>query len=183
MKHAVLAVLVALAVLAVLPAAGAEPPRRTVALTFDDLPLVPPSDLAASRRATDALLGALTRHRASAVGFVNEDKLHIPGEMDERIALLERWLDAGALLGNHTYSHVNLRDTPLAAYQDDVLHGEVITRRLQARRGLAPPSSSGIRSPTPAPPERSRSPSRPSCARAATPSPRSPSSTPTTPTT
>lgn len=130
---------VLLALLAIIPetAARAETPRRTVALTFDDLPLVPPADLAATQRVTEALLGALRKHRAPAAGFVNENKLHVPGEMDERIALLERWLDAGAILGNHTYSHPSLRDTPLAAYQDDVLHGEVITRRLLASRGIS----------------------------------------------
>lgn len=134
----VLAVLGVLPILPILPATAAEPPRRTAVLTFDDLPLVPPADLAAARRVTGTLLRVLTEHRAPAVGFVNEDKVHVPGEMDERIALLEQWLDAGALLGNHTYSHPNLRTTPLTAYQDDVLHGEVITRRLLARRGLSP---------------------------------------------
>ena len=127
------------ALTAILPgtAARAETPRRSVALTFDDLPLVPPADLAATQRVTNDLLCALTEHRAPAAGFVNEDKVHIPGEMDERIALLERWLDAGAVLGNHTYSHANLRDAPLAAYEDDFVHGEVITRRLLAGRGIS----------------------------------------------
>jgi len=129
-----------LGVVAAFPGAAvsAETPRRTVALTFDDLPLAPSAeDLATARRVTDALLRVLTEHRASSIGFVNEDKVHVPGEVDERIALLERWLDAGALLGNHTYSHSNLRDAPLQAYEDDVIHGEVILRRLLARRGIS----------------------------------------------
>jgi peptidoglycan-N-acetylglucosamine deacetylase len=128
------------AVLAVLPGsyAGAEAPRRTVVLSFDDLPLAPRADdLAVARRVTAELLRVLGEHRAPAIGFVNEDKVQIPGEVDARIALLERWLDAGALLGNHTYSHLNLRDAPLQAYEDDVIHGEVILRRLLARRGLS----------------------------------------------
>lgn len=130
---------VAIILLAIFPgtAALAETPRRTVVLTFDDLPLVPPADLAATQRVTDALLCVLTKHQAPSAGFVNEDKVHVPGEVDERIALLERWLDAGAVLGNHTYSHSNLRDVPLAAYEDDVVRGEVITRRLLAGRGIS----------------------------------------------
>lgn len=96
----------ALAVLlfaALLPgaAARAETPRRTVSLTFDDLPLVPPADLTSAQRVTAALLQALTEHRAPAAGFVNEDKVHIPGEMDERIALLERWLEIPQILLLH----------------------------------------------------------------------------------
>lgn len=130
--------LLALALLTVSGAAsGLEPPRRTVVLTFDDLPLTPPADLAAAQRVTGALLAVLAEHKAPAAGFVNEDKVQIAGEVDERIALLDRWLDAGAILGNHTYSHLNLRDVPLQAMEDDLLHGEVITRRLLARRGIS----------------------------------------------
>ena len=33
-------------------------------------------------------------------------------------------------LGNHTYSHKSINDTPLEAYQADVLKGELATRRL-----------------------------------------------------
>jgi peptidoglycan/xylan/chitin deacetylase (PgdA/CDA1 family) len=136
--HVVAAALLALLVALPGSLAGAEPPpRRTVALTFDDLPFTPPSDLETTRRATETLLQVLTEHRAPAIGFVNEDKVQVPGEVDARIALLERWLDAGALLGNHTYSHSNLRDAPLQDYEDDVIHGEVVTRRLLARRGIS----------------------------------------------
>lgn len=138
-RFSVLAASAVLAVFAV-SSLAAEPPKRTMALTFDDLPLAPRADdLATARRVTDALLRVLAEHKAPAAGFVNEDKLHRPGELDDRVALLERWLDAGAVLGNHTYSHLNLRDAPLAAYQDDVLHGEVITRRLLRQRGLTAP--------------------------------------------
>ena len=56
--------------------------------------------------------------------------------MDERIGFLQMWLDAGMTLGNHTYSHLSLNDTPLAKYQDDVIKGEVITRRLMENKGL-----------------------------------------------
>ena len=82
--------LAALAVLAILPLsslAAAEAPQRTVVLTFDDLPLAPRADdLATARRVTDALLRVLAEHKAPAAGFVNEDKVHRPGEVDERIA-------------------------------------------------------------------------------------------------
>jgi peptidoglycan/xylan/chitin deacetylase (PgdA/CDA1 family) len=41
-------------------------------------------------------------------------------------------------LGNHTYSHIDLNDTPLPVFQQDVLRGEIVTRRLMAARGAAP---------------------------------------------
>lgn len=130
--------------LAVMLAAGpvqaAEPPpAKAVAITLDDLPFTPgDGDIRAIAQITDRILGSLSRHGAPAVGFVNESKLHVAGEVDERIALLRRWVEAKVILGNHTFSHPKLHDTPLAVYQDDVIRGEVITRRLMEPRGPYP---------------------------------------------
>lgn len=111
--------------------------QREVAITFDDLPFVRgPKDIESVRQSTRRMLDTLRAHRVPAIGFVTENKIHVPGEMDERIALLEMWLDAGMTLGNHTYSHLSLNDVPLERYQDDVIKGEVITRRLVETRGL-----------------------------------------------
>jgi len=119
------------------PAAGS--PARTIAITFDDLPLAPNADdLATVRRVNETLLEVLARRKVPAIGFVNEEKLQVKGERDARIAVLDRWLDAGLSLGNHTFSHLSLRDTPLPRYEDDVIHGEVITRQLLARHGGSP---------------------------------------------
>jgi peptidoglycan/xylan/chitin deacetylase (PgdA/CDA1 family) len=52
--------------------------NRVVALTFDDLPEVFSRDIATMRRNTAELLRVLKLHRAPAVGFVNEGKLHMP---------------------------------------------------------------------------------------------------------
>jgi peptidoglycan/xylan/chitin deacetylase (PgdA/CDA1 family) len=115
------------------------PPARTIAVTFDDLLLAPNADdLATVRRVNETLVGILARRKVPAIGFVNEGKLQVTGERDARIAVLQRWLDAGLSLGNHTFSHLSLRDTPLAEYEDDVIHGEVITRQLLTRRGGSP---------------------------------------------
>jgi peptidoglycan/xylan/chitin deacetylase (PgdA/CDA1 family) len=125
--------------LMVAPLLAATQPARTIAITFDDLPLAPNADdLATVRRVNERLVGTLARRKVPAIGFVNEGKLQVTGERDARIAVLQRWLDAGLTLGNHTFSHLSLRDTPLAEYEDDVIHGEVITRQLLARRRGAP---------------------------------------------
>jgi peptidoglycan/xylan/chitin deacetylase (PgdA/CDA1 family) len=105
--------------------------HRTVALTFDDLPEAI-DDLARMRRNTPELLRTLKLHSAPAIGFVNEAKLHAPGEIDARIAVLKQWVDAGMILGNHTFSHSRLFTTPLFKYEDDVIKGEVITRLLMS---------------------------------------------------
>lgn len=108
--------------------------RRTVALTFDDLPEVFSRDVATMRRNTTELLRTLKVHRAQAIGFVNESKLHTPGELDSRTEVLKQWVDAGMILGNHGFSHLRLLTTPLLKYEEDVIKGEVITRRLMSAR-------------------------------------------------
>ncbi len=110
---------------------------RRLAITLDDLPATKGanSDLGTVRKFNRKILTALKKHEAPAIGFVNESRLHVPGELDERIAILQMWLDADMQLGNHTYSHPDLNTSSLREYQDDVLHGEVITRRLLQARG------------------------------------------------
>src|SRR5215510_11919708 len=107
------------------------PHRRTMALTFDDLPKAfEQGGLAGLRRTTTGILKTLNKHRAPAIGFVNEIQLQVAGERDERISILKQWVDAGMILGNHTFSHSGLFKTPLPKYEDDVIKGDVITREL-----------------------------------------------------
>jgi peptidoglycan/xylan/chitin deacetylase (PgdA/CDA1 family) len=114
--------------------ANAPTVKREVAVTFDDLP-APYGDLEEMRRITARLLESVTRNKVPAIGFVNEGRLYRRGEMDARTELLRAWLDAGAELGNHTFSHINLQSAPLAEYEEDVVRGETVTRMLLAERG------------------------------------------------
>jgi peptidoglycan/xylan/chitin deacetylase (PgdA/CDA1 family) len=84
---------------------------------------------------TRKLLAALTKESIPAVAFVNEGKLYRTGEVDARIALLRSWRDAGAELGNHTFSHPSLHSTPLPAFEEDVVRGETVTRMLLKEKG------------------------------------------------
>lgn len=116
------------------PAAPA--PARTLAITVDDLPIGGPDDgLAEVAAINRRIVAALVTAESPAVGFVNEEKLYRTGEVDGRIAVLESWLAAGLELGNHTYSHSDFNRVGLAAYQEDVIRGETVTRRLLAARG------------------------------------------------
>ena len=118
-----------------------QPPPRTIAVTIDDLPTaaVLGHDLQAAERTTRDLVAALERHKVPAIGFVNERKLQPSGVVEpQRVALLERWLDAGLELGNHTYSHPDLHNTPLPAFTKEVVLGEAVTRRLLSARGKKP---------------------------------------------
>lgn len=112
--------------------ANAQVSSRKMAITIDDLPYVGggPDQLKKAQRATTEILSVLQKHKVQAVGFVNEGKLMSRGEVDERIALLQQWVDAGMVLGNHTFSHADLNALTIEQYQDDIIKGEVITRRL-----------------------------------------------------
>lgn len=109
-------------------------PQREVAITFDDLPALGP--LTQMRSITERLLRTITANQIPAIGFVNEGKLHFAGEDEARTALLQMWVDAGLELGNHTYSHINMDQVSLAAYQEDVIRGEPVTRRLMEQKGM-----------------------------------------------
>lgn len=116
-----------------LPAAT---PSRRIAVTIDDGPAVGVGrELEPFLRIADALREAFVAEKVPAIMFVNERQLHVDGQRDARIAVLQRWLEAGLDLGNHTYSHPNLGEVPLHRYLDDIVKGEVITRPLlEARR-------------------------------------------------
>lgn len=124
------------------PGLIAQPaPVRRVAITVDDLPgAVPGTDKAVGKlrdleRDNRRILHVLAKHKVPAIGFVIEAKLQVSGERDARVALLEKWIDAGMELGNHTYSHVHFNDTSLQHFEDETVRGEVVTRALLASRG------------------------------------------------
>ena len=115
-----------------------KPPDRQVAITIDDLPAgmadrLPAADITAM---TTKLLTTLRDQNVPVVGFVNEKKLYKAGEVDERIKVLEMWLDYGFELGNHTFSHASLNQVGLRAWEDDVIQGESVTKLLLAQHKM-----------------------------------------------
>ncbi len=112
------------------------PAPRRVAITIDDGPVVGEMEnLANFERVSAGLTGALHGEQVPATIFINERQLNVRGQRDGRVAVLERWLDAGFELANHTYSHPSLNAVPLWQFGDDVVRGDVITRALVEARG------------------------------------------------
>ncbi len=112
--------------------------ERFIAVTIDDLPVVSTrSALKNRQQITRKLLAHITKAKASAIGFVNENKLYNGDKRDEaQIDLLRAWLNAGLELGNHTFSHVNIANVPLEKYKEEILKGEIITKELLQAKGL-----------------------------------------------
>lgn len=130
-----------LALLCLAGIAHAAEPERRIALTIDDLPWQRLDERAepalAARHAQ--LIAALKQADVPVVGFVNEVKLEVDGRVQPaRVQMLRDWRDAGFELGNHTFGHVDLHAIGLAAYEQDILRGEVTLRPLLAETGQAP---------------------------------------------
>jgi peptidoglycan/xylan/chitin deacetylase (PgdA/CDA1 family) len=129
--------LIAILLLSLSAIAQTNKPSRKMAVTFDDLPFVAAGQsayLPSARRATKEILRVLQTQHVPAVGFVNEGKLQAAGEADARIALLKQWVDAGLILGNHTYSHPDFNRLTIEQFEQEIVKGEVITRRLMRSR-------------------------------------------------
>src|SRR6266436_7641331 len=147
MKHTLFSLVILMVVLPSLhpinvcaqQAAGPHARQKEIAITIDDLPLNGRQfDLKRLRVMTDKLLSGIKANRIPVIGFVNESLLYVPGETDARIALLKAWSEAGVELGNHTFAHLGLKDTPLAEYEDDFVRGDAVTRIVMERRGSKP---------------------------------------------
>lgn len=114
--------------------------HRTIAVTFDDLPKVaagPGAD--APEYVTEGILAALRERIVPAIGFVNEGQIADLRMGEARMRrLLERWVDEGHLLGNHTYSHMWLYESGAEAFIEDVDRGERVWRPLMEERGGSP---------------------------------------------
>jgi peptidoglycan-N-acetylglucosamine deacetylase len=109
---------------------------RQVAITIDDLPRGGdggPSDLAGVRAMTEQLLRPFREQHIPVSGFVNAGRSKLDGPGLQQI--LDLWLEAGAQLGNHSYSHPDLNSVALDVYCDDIVRGEPAIRQALARHG------------------------------------------------
>lgn len=112
-------------------------PARLVAITIDDLPRGGDggaTGLAEIRTMTERLLRPFRDQQIPVTGFVNEGRTHAFGAAGLR-QILDVWLDHGADLGNHSYSHLDLNAVPLDQYTADIVRGEPVTRAALEARG------------------------------------------------
>jgi peptidoglycan/xylan/chitin deacetylase (PgdA/CDA1 family) len=108
---------------------------RQVAITIDDVPrggdLLAGRSLADVRAMTVKLLTPL--RGVPVIGFVNAGRIDTLG--DEGLqSILKIWLDHGAELGNHTWSHPDLNTVPLAEYEAGIVRGEPAIAKALGRR-------------------------------------------------
>lgn len=105
--------------------------QKKICITIDDLPGVAYHPLTAAGQdlLTQQLLAPLQAYRVPAVGFVIGNQLVNNQQIDpERRALLQRWLEAGMELGNHTFAHQGFNAISAQAYQRDVGEADALLR-------------------------------------------------------
>jgi peptidoglycan/xylan/chitin deacetylase (PgdA/CDA1 family) len=124
-------------VLALLLLSAAAPGAgREVAITIDDLPRGGDGggrSFAEIREMTERLLAPFREQKIPLTGFVTPGRTEISPDHLRRI--LDLWLDAGAELGNHTWSHADLNRTPAAEYEAGILEADAALRPVVAAHG------------------------------------------------
>ena len=78
---------------------------------------------------TKKLLAPFREGKIPLTGFVIGSRC--PGVQKQALQL---WIDAGAELGNHTFSHIDLNDTPVGEYVKDIQLGEAAVKNLTGVR-------------------------------------------------
>lgn len=138
--HGAVALFVAALVssLSPLPAVAQDnAPDRTVAITFDDLPIAGSDrkggDFEAAAKINRKILSTLKRHRAPATGFVVEDQLLAFGRKAEQ--LLTGWNRGQYELANHSFSHADANTLDLAGIETEIIKGEATIVPLARQAG------------------------------------------------
>lgn len=109
---------------------------REVAITIDDLPRGGDGGgraFADIRQMTERLLTPLREQKIPVTAFVHPGRTELNAADLRRI--LDLWLDAGAELGNHTWSHADLNRVPVAEYEQDILKAEAVLRPIVEAHG------------------------------------------------
>ena len=103
---------------------------QKLAITFDDLPLngeLPPG-VTRAETARNVLAILKKRHVPPVYGFINAKKLEGSADGAEALKL---WA-AAEPVGNHTYSHMDLEQNSVEAYERDIAENEPVLELLRA---------------------------------------------------
>jgi peptidoglycan/xylan/chitin deacetylase (PgdA/CDA1 family) len=104
--------------------------RLMVSITIDDLPWSGATAPEETRLISiERLLATLKRYKITATGFVN------CGNASRSDPILQKWLDSGMELGNHTFGHLDLNRIDVDKWIDDV---ETCHRFLTTLQGHPP---------------------------------------------
>jgi len=119
-RRAFLASAAALAACSQTPPAG-RAPQKLMAVTMDDFNLGFDVKLNPSAR-NEAILAAFAAHHHKAAGFVTGRF----ADTEFGQSVVQSWSDAGHLIGNHTWSHMNSSDEDAEVIKADILKNDAV---------------------------------------------------------
>jgi len=99
--------------------------QKQVAITIDDIPNV---EVFSRNKFSSPLLNIINAIELPVAIFINEGNVYKNEFVAENKKGLSKWLNSAYITaGNHGYSHMNYSDTTLAAFEEDVKKGALIT--------------------------------------------------------
>jgi peptidoglycan/xylan/chitin deacetylase (PgdA/CDA1 family) len=99
--------------------------QKQVAITIDDIPNV---EVFSRNKFSSPLLNIIIAIELPVAIFINEGNVYKNEFVAENKKGLSKWLNSAYITaGNHGYSHMNYSDTTLAAFEEDVKKGALIT--------------------------------------------------------
>jgi peptidoglycan/xylan/chitin deacetylase (PgdA/CDA1 family) len=110
--------------------------QKKISLPFDDLPCLESySSIDRVIQINKSIMDSLNKHGIESVAFANEQKIHHRGETESRIKILEKWVDGGHELGNHTANHRDASKISLEEFRREVISGEGTIGSIMRSRG------------------------------------------------
>lgn len=100
---------------------------RKISLTFDDLPGLGPVGFWRPREISNMILRTMAKYDIKAAGFVVEERI----EKDpSTFVVLEDWIERDHILGNNTFSHVDLHQLERRDFLEHVRDGQIFLKKL-----------------------------------------------------
>ena len=112
--------------------------HKQVCFSIDDLPVVSygMNDTSFQNDVTSRLIASFKHNNIPAIGFVIAKKLFTDTvRIPFQVSLIERWIDNGFDIGNHTYSHPDYNSVSLKEYAEDFLKGESVIKEILEHKG------------------------------------------------
>jgi peptidoglycan/xylan/chitin deacetylase (PgdA/CDA1 family) len=107
-----------------------------LAFLVENLPSTDHMSLINAIDANDAILNAIDKYKIPAMGFVNESRIHVDSNFENRIAILKKWLNSGHELGNQGYTNKSYNLVPDDEYFAEITKGENLLRSLMRQYNM-----------------------------------------------
>lgn len=110
--------------------------EKKLCITVDDIPTITynANSIDLENEITRKFMATFQKHKIPAIGYVVGGQLYKNGEIDSnKLAILNRWLENGYDLGNHTFSHYDYNKVSDSIFFLDIIKGETITRPLMKK--------------------------------------------------